>query len=87
MLGPGVWLLGMLNIAIAAFIEYLEKDEVPPKTAWTLAQTAAITASLALTFVAVLVHLRCASKRHLSVEGGSVLLSDEDEEEAAYTAS
>jgi hypothetical protein len=84
-MGPGVWLLGMLNIAIAAFIEYLEKDEVPPKTAWNAAQTTAITVALALNFVGTLLHLRCAGKRHLS-EGGSVLLADEDEEEAAYTS-
>lgn len=87
LLGPIVWLLGLLNIAIAAFIEYLEKDEKPPKTAWNAAQTTAITVSLATVFVATVLHMRCAGKRHLAAEGGShSLLGEEDEEDASFSA-
>lgn len=86
-LGPLVWLLGLLNIAIAAFIEYLEKDEVPPKVAWNAAQTAAITGSLVILLVAVVLHLRLGSRRHLTAQAGQgALLSEEDEEDASFVA-
>ena len=85
-MGPIVWVLGLLNIAIAAFIEYLEKD-MPGKTAWNGAQATAITVSLAAVLVATLVHIRCAGKRHLAAEGGSnALLGEEDEEDASFVA-
>ena len=86
MLGPSVWTLGLLNIAIAAFIEYLEKYENPPKVAWNLAQTLTITISLAVLLIVTVLHLRLGNKRHLTEGGGgSALLGGEEDEEDAVS--
>ncbi len=85
-----MWCLGLLNIGLAGMIEYLEKNEVPPKKAWNGAQAAAIIASLLVLAAATVAHLRCGSKRHLGADtehGHALLASGEDEEEAAYQQS
>ncbi len=86
-LGPLVWVLGLTNICIAGFIEYLEKYENPPKVAWNATQTAVITLSLAALLVSTLLHLRCGNKRHLEADlrgSGGLLSGEEDEEDNSF---
>ena len=82
-----VWVLGLTNICIAGFIEYLEKYEKPPKVAWNATQTAVITLSLAALLVSTLLHLRCGNKRHLEADlrgSGGLLSGEEDEEDNSF---
>jgi hypothetical protein len=79
-LGPFSWSLGLLCISLAAYFEYKEKDEVPPKPAWTLGQAVAIWLALLALAVAVSLQHRFGSTAHL-VSSGS-LLGEEDEDDA-----
>ena len=79
-MGPIVWLVGLLCIALAAYFEYAEKDEVPPKRAWTLPQAAAIWVGLAALIAAVVAQHRFGGTSHLAANGAS-LLGEEDEDD------
>ncbi len=73
-------MLGLLCISLAAYFEYMEKDEVPPKRAWTLGQAVAIWVALLALFVAVAVQHRFGRTSHLASYGS--LLGEEDEDDA-----
>ena len=78
-LGPLAWLLGLLCISLAAYFEYKEKDEVPPKRAWTLGQAVAIWVALFALAAAVAVQHRFGSTAHLASAGSLRGENDEDD--------
>lgn len=78
-LGPLAWLLGLLCISLAAYFEYKEKDEVPPKRAWTLGQAVAIWVALLALAAAVAVQHRFGSTAHLASAGSLRGENDEDD--------
>ncbi len=79
-MGPLTWALGLTCISLAAYFEYKEKDEVPPKQAWSLGQAVAIWVALLALAAAVAAHHRFGRTTHLASAGS--LLGEEDEDDA-----